>query len=209
METSQIKVIFFDIGGVLLSNGWGHKSRQKAAKIFGLNYDEMDVLHNFIFNVYEIGRISLDDYLDTVVFSHPRDFTKNEFKNFMFAQSKELPELLQWLIKWKQDCGFRIISINNEAKELNDYRIQKFELHQCFDTFISSCEVGMRKPDPGIYRLAMGIAQVNPENCVYFDDRAMLVQQAQKLGIHSFHHQNFETTKKNLEALKNKKSKIK
>jgi len=205
METSQIKVVFMDIGGVLLSNGWGHKSRQKAAEVFGLNYDELDVLHNFIYNVYEIGRISLDDYLDTVVYSHPRDFTKNEFKNFMFAQSKELPDMLQWLIKWKQDCGFRIISINNEARELNDYRIEKFGLHQCFDAFISSCEVGMRKPDPGIYRLAMGIAQVKPENCVYFDDRYMLVQQAQKLGIRSFHHQDIETTKKNLEALKNKK----
>lgn len=205
METSQVKVVFLDIGGVLLSNGWGHKSREKAAKIFGLNYDEMNILHNFIYNVHEIGRISLDDYLDTVVYSHPRDFTKNEFKNFMFAQSKELPDMLPWLIKWKQGCGFRIISINNEARELNDYRIEKFGLHQCFDAFISSCEVGMRKPDPGIYRLALGIAQVNPEECVYFDDRSMLVQQAQKLGIRSFHHQDFETTKKNLEALKIKK----
>lgn len=207
METSQVKVVFFDIGGVLLSNGWGHKSRQEAAKVFGLNYDELAVLHNFIYNVYEIGRISLDAYLDTVIFNHPRDFTKNEFKNFMLAQSKELPDMLQWLIKWKQACGFRIISINNEGRELNDYRIEKFGLHQCFDAFISSGEVGMRKPDPGIYRLALGIAQVKPENCVYFDDRSMLVQQAQKLGIHSFHHQNFETTKKILEALKNKKSK--
>lgn len=204
METLEVQVVFFDVGGVLLSNGWGHKSRREAAKVFGLNYDELDVLHDFIYNVHEIGRISLDEYLDRVVFSHPRDFTKNEFKEFMFAQSRELPDMLQWLIKWKQACGFRIISINNEGRELNDYRIEKFGLHQCFDAFISSCEVGMRKPDPGIYRLAMGIAQVKPENCVYFDDRSMLVQEAQKLGIHSFHHQNFETTKKNLEALKNK-----
>jgi putative hydrolase of the HAD superfamily len=204
MKTLEVQVVFFDVGGVLLSNGWGHESRQKAAKFFCLNYDELNILHNFIYNVYEIGKISLDDYLDTVVFNLPRDFTKNEFKDFMFAQSKELPDMLQWLIKWKQDCGFRIISINNEGKELNDYRIEKFGLHQCFDAFISSGEVGMRKPDPGIYRLAMGIAQVKPENCVYFDDRAMLVQQAQKMGIHSFHHQDFETTKKNLETLRNK-----
>lgn len=205
METLDIKVVFFDVGGVLLNNGWGHKSRQKAAKVFGLNFEEMNVLHDFIFNVYEIGRITLDEYLDTVIFNHPRDFTKNEFKNFMFAQSEELPDMLQWLIRWKQGCGFRIISINNEGRELNDYRIEKFGLHQCFDAFISSCEVGMRKPDPGIYHLAMGIAHVKPEDCVYFDDRLMLVQEAQKLGIQSFHHQNFETTKKNLEALKNNK----
>jgi putative hydrolase of the HAD superfamily len=204
MKRLEVQVVFFDVGGVLLTNGWGHESRQKAAKIFGLNYDELDVLHDFIYNVHEIGRISLDDYLDTVIFNHSRDFSKNEFKDFMFAQSVELPDMLQWLIKWKQAYGFRVISINNEGKELNNHRIEKFELHRCFDAFISSGEVGMRKPDPGIYRLALGIAQVKPENCAYFDDRPMLVQEAQKLGIHSFHHQDFQTTKKNLETLKNK-----
>lgn len=81
LDISKIKVVFFDIGGVLLSNGWGHLSRQKAAEVFGLNYDEMNVLHNFIFNVFEIGSITLDDYLDTVVFNHPREFTKKDFKN--------------------------------------------------------------------------------------------------------------------------------
>ncbi|MEO5569961.1 MAG: HAD-IA family hydrolase [Bacteroidia bacterium] len=203
METSQIKVIFFDIGGVLLSNGWGHLSRQKAAKVFGLNYDEMNVLHNFIYNVFEIDSITLDDYLDTVVFNHPREFTKEDFKKFMFDQSVALPKLMPWLKEWKRNCGFRIFSLNNESRELNDYRINKFKLHQYFDGFISSCHVGIRKPDPGIYRLAMGIVQAKPEECVYFDDRLMLAQTAQKLGIRSFHHQDFETTKETLENFKN------
>jgi len=205
MKSSEIKVIFSDIGGVLLNNGWGHESRQKAAETFGFDYEEMDVLHHFIFNVYEIGRISLDDYLDTVVFNHSRDFTKEHLKEFIFSQSIELPGMLQWLKKWKQDCGFRVISINNEGKELNDYRIKKFGLHRCFDAFVSSCETGMRKPDPGIFKLAMGIAQVSPQQCVYFDDRPLLVQAAQKLGIRSFHHQTFSSTKRILEGFKNEK----
>ncbi|MNK14810.1 D-glucose-1-phosphatase [compost metagenome] len=200
MET--IKVVFFDVGGVLLNNGWGHQSRQEAARLFNLDYSEMEVLHSFIFNVYEIGKITLDDYLDTVVFNHPRDFTKEDFKTFMFEQSEELPGLLQWLKDWKRSCGFRIISINNEGKELNDYRIKKFGLHDCFDAFISSCEVGMRKPDPGIFKLAMGIAQVSTEECVYFDDRIMLAEAAQKLGIRSIHHQDFSSTKTILEEIK-------
>jgi len=197
-----IKVVFFDVGGVLLNNGWGHLSRQEACRLFGLDQSEMEVLHSFIFNIYEIGKITLDDYLDTVVFNHPRNFTKEDFKAFMFAQSEELPGLMQWLKDWKRSCGFRIISINNEGRELNAYRIQKFSLHDCFDAFISSCEVGMRKPDPGIFKLAMGIAQVSAEECVYFDDRIMLVQAAQKLGIRSIHHQDFLSTKKILEELK-------
>jgi putative hydrolase of the HAD superfamily len=201
MKIPGIKIIFLDIGGVLLSNGWGHESRQKAAQTFSLDYAEMDTLHHFIFNVYEIDSITLDEYLDRVVFNHPRSFTKEDFKTFMFSQSAELPDMLQWLKEWKQNCGFHIISINNEGRELNDYRIKKFGLHQCFDAFISSCEVRMRKPDPGIFTLAMGIAQASPEECIYFDDRLMLVQAAEKLGIRSFRHQGFSSTQKILKEL--------
>lgn len=202
IRTSPIKVVFFDVGGVLLNNGWGHQSRQEAARVFGIDYSEMEVLHSFIFNVYEIGKITLDDYLDTVVFNHPRSFTKEDFKTFMFAQSEELPGLLQWIKDWKRNCGFRIISVNNEGRELNEYRIKKFGLHDCFDAFVSSCEVGMRKPDPGIFKLAMGIAQVTPDECIYFDDRIMLAQAAQKLGIRAIHHQDFLSTKQILEEVK-------
>lgn len=205
MEAAALKILFFDIGGILLSNGWGHESREAAAKAFGLDGDEVNALHNFIYNVYEIGSISLDEYLDTVVFNHPREFTREDFKEFMYRQSKELPHILTWLKEWKKDCGFRIISINNEGKELNDYRVKKFKLHDCFDAFVSSCEVNMRKPDPGIFKLAMGIALATPQQCVYFDDRIMFVRAAQKLGIRSFQHTSFETTKNILEDLKREK----
>ncbi len=202
MVNFSLKILFFDIGGVLLTNGWGHQSREEAAKKFEIGYEEMDELHDFIFNVFEIGKISLDDYLDTVVFNHPRDFTREDFKTFMFSCSKELPGMLPWLIEWKkQHSDYRIIAINNEGRELNDYRIKKFGLHRCFDAFVSSCQVGMRKPDPGIYNLAMGIAQATPDQCLYFDDRQMLIDEAQKLGIQSYHHTDFNVTKKILENL--------
>lgn len=202
MESTRAKILFLDIGGVLLTNGWGHVSRQKAAEKFNLEYSEVDALHNFIFNIYEMGKITLDEYLDTVIFNHPRDFPREDFKEFIYSQSQELPEMLRWLKEWKNDSGFRIISINNEGRELNEYRIKKFKLHECFDAFISSCEVKMRKPDPEIFKLAMGIAQARPEQCVYFDDRIMLVHAAGKLGIRSMHHTNPASTIKILEQLK-------
>jgi putative hydrolase of the HAD superfamily len=202
METTDLKVLFLDIGGVLLSNGWGHASREKAAAHFNIDYAAMNILHEFVFNLYEIGSINLEEYLNTVVFNQPRDFTKEDFKSFLFSQSIELPNMLPWLIEWKNsDCGFRIIAINNEGKELNDYRIKKFKLHRCFDAFISSCEVGMRKPDPGIFKLAMGVALATPAQCYYFDDRPMLVDAARRLGINAFHHEGFESSKAIIEKL--------
>lgn len=203
MKNLSPRIIFFDIGGVLLNNAWGHESRQKAAVKFDINYLEMDMLHAFIFNVYEIGSITLDEYLDTVIFNCARDFSKEAFKEFMFAESVELPHTLQWLIGWKQaNPVLKIIAINNEGKELNDYRIKKFKLHRFFDAFISSNEVGMRKPDPGIFRLALGVAQASAEECFYFDDRPMLVAAAKKLGINAFQHESFEATKAILEGVK-------
>lgn len=201
MKDTDLRILFFDIGGILLTNGWGHESRKRAAEKFNLDYNELNSLHNFIFNIYEIGKISLEEYLDLVIFNHPREFSREEFKDFIYAQSAELPQMLQWLKNWKRDCKFRIISINNEGKELNEYRIKKFKLHECFDAFISSCEVKMRKPDPGIFSLALGIAQAAPEQCVYFDDRIMFVHLAQGLGIKSFQHISFEKTKSILESL--------
>lgn len=193
-ETSKIKTVFMDIGGVLLTNGWGHESREEAAKVFGFDYKEMDILHNFIYNVFEIGSISLDQYLDTVVFHCPRDFTKAEFIEFMYAQSKELPQMLPWLKTWKRQTDLPVFALSNENRELNEYRIDTFKLHEVFDGFFSSCYVGYRKPDPRIFKTALEITQVKPDECVYFDDRPMLVDTAKKLGMNGFHHQNFEIT---------------
>ena len=119
----------------------------------------------------------------------------------MFAQSEELPELLQWLIEWRkgQDENLKVFAINNEGKELNDYRIQKFKLYRCFDGFISSCEVGMRKTDPGMFSLAMGIVHVTPDECLYIDDRLMIVQAARGAGIKSIQHKTAVETKAFLE----------
>lgn len=196
------KILFLDIGGVLLSDGWRLESRQEAARLFDIDFAEMERLHNVIFTVYEIGKITLDDYLDITVFNKQRKFSRQEFKEFMFCQSRELPCMLQWLIQWKQRRNdIRIISINNEGKELNDYRIKKFGLHRCFDAFISSGNVGMSKPDPGIFQLAIGVAQRDPQECFYFDDRPMLAEAASRAGIQAYHHRDFETTKALIEGI--------
>lgn len=198
-DISKIKVVFLDIGGVLLTNGWDHESREKAAKVFDFDCTEMNILHNFIYNVFEIGSISLDEYLDTVVFQQPRDFSREDFKQFMLEEPVELPEMLEWSKSWKKQTDLSVFALSNENKELNNYRIKTFKLHQVFDGFFSSCYLGIRKPDPEIYKMAMEIAQVKPDECIYFDDRPMLVHTARKLGMNSILHQNFETSKNILE----------
>lgn len=198
---NKSKYLFSDIGGVLLSNGWDHKSRKLAADVFHFDYEEMNLRHTFIFNTCEIGKISLDHYLDIAVFFEERSFTRKQFKDFMYAQSVELPDMIPFVIGWKKNHhNVKIISINNEPLELNRYRIQKFGLHRVFDGFISSCEVGIRKPDPDIFRLAIGISQTESSESLYFDDRPMMVRGAREAGLDAHIHKSFAETKAVIES---------
>lgn len=199
---SSIKVLFLDIGGVLLSNGWGHQSRQSAAAHFGFDYETMNYYHEIAFDIYEQGSVDLDYYLNTVLFYEPRNFNKDDFREFMLQQSVQLPDTLPWFLEWKaQHPGVKIFSLNNEPKELNEHRIKTFGLDQLFDGFISSCDVGLRKPNPAIYKLALALAGVSAGECLYFDDREVLVRAGRWAGLPARQHVSFEETKEFLENL--------
>ncbi len=197
----EIKLLFLDIGGVLLSDGWNHKSRMQAVEVFGLEPIQFQKDHAVAFTLFENGKLTLSQYLDTVIFNEERSFSKEEFSEFMFSKTTQLPDFLPWLTEWKKKTGMKIFSINNEGKEFNDYRIKHFKLHDVFDAFVSSCEVGFSKPDPSIFKLALGIAQEQPQNCMYFDDRAIHVAMAKSMGINAHLHRSFEESKAILENL--------
>jgi len=201
ISSSPITTLFLDIGGVLLTNGWDRGMRMLASEKFGLDYEEMDERHHLTFDTFEEGKLSLDEYLNRVVFYQERSFSRKEFKAFMYAQSQPFSEMIELMRGLKHQHGLQIAAVSNEGRELAVYRVQQFKLGTFIDFFISSCFVHYRKPDTDIYRIALDIAQVRPEQVVYIDDRAMFVEVAQGLGIKSVIHTGHETTQRTLEGL--------
>ena len=200
----HITTMFLDIGGVLLTNGWGHQSRREAAEQFNLDYAEMSDRHHLTFDTYEEGKLSLDEYLTRLVFYEDRPFTREDFKTFMFAQSQQQPEMAQTeaLLKGlRAKYHLKVATVSNEGLEIARYRIKKFNLSSYVDFFVFSCFVHCRKPDTDLYRLALDCAQVLPEQVVYLDDRAMFVEVARGLGIHGIHHTDYECTRSALACL--------
>jgi len=189
------------IGGVLLTNGWDHNARRRAAQTFDLDYGEMDERHHLTFDTYEEGKLSLKEYLDRVVFFEDRPFSRDEFKSFMFAQSQPYPEMISLIRTLKARYNLKVAAVSNEGRELTIYRIQKFDLGSFMDFFVSSCFVHYRKPDADIYRIALDIAQVSPEQVAYLEDRTMFVNIAQGLGIQGILHTSYESTQAALAAL--------
>jgi putative hydrolase of the HAD superfamily len=193
-KSSFITALFLDIGGVLLTNGWGHESRKLAAKVFGLDLNEMEDRHHLTFDTYEVGKLSLEEYLSWVVFYRKRPFTRGQFRKFMFAQSKPYPKMIELVRQLKAKHGLKIAVVSNEGRELNAHRIREFKLDGFVDFFISSCFVHLRKPDADIFRVALDIAQVPARRVVYIEDRPMFVQVAETLGMRGIHHTDYKST---------------
>jgi len=183
-----------DVGGVLLSDGWDHRARKRAVKKFKLEPVEMETRHQMIFDTYEEGKLTEDEYLNHVVFFRSRPFTRTEFRKFMFAQSTPYPEMLAMVRELKAKYRLKIVVVSNEARVLNDYRIQKFKLDDIVDAYISSCYVRLRKPDADIFRLALDVAHTPAQQVVYVDNTPMFVKIATGLGIRSVLHTDYRST---------------
>ena len=199
----RVTALFLDVGGVMLTNGWDRKSREAVAKKFNLDLDDLNDRHRMTFDTYESGKLSLDEYLQRSVFYTDRPFTMEQFRSFMFAQSVAYPEMIDLIKGLKARYNLKIAVVNNEGRELNEYRIKTFFLNEFVDFFISSCFVHFRKPDADIWKVALDIAQVPREEVVYIDDRPMFVQVAEGLGLKGIIHnyKNMGATRDALAAL--------
>jgi putative hydrolase of the HAD superfamily len=189
-----ITALFVDVGGVLLTNGWDHLARRRAAKNFKLQWAEVEDRHRLVFETHEEGKITFEEYLGRVVFYKKRPFTRAQFRDFMFAQSKPYPRMINLFAHLKVRHGLKIAVVSNESRAVNAYRIRKFKLERFVDTFISSCFVHIRKPDADIFRLALDIAQAPAQQVVYIENTPMFVQIAQGLGIRSILHTDYKST---------------
>ncbi len=197
---AEITTIFWDIGGVIMTNGWDRNSRRDAADTFHLDWEDFQDRHELTFPAFETGNCTLDQYLDRTVFYRARSFTRAEFTAFMFAQSKEYPESRAVLGEVARTGRYLVGAINNEPLELNQYRIEAFRLRREFLVFFSSCYVGSRKPDEAIFRVALEVTQRPAEECLFVDDRLLNLESPKRLGLKTIHYQNAAQLRAELEG---------
>jgi len=195
---AEITTLFWDIGGVILTNGWDRSSRKEAAAAFHLDWEEFQDRHDLSFPAFDSGQITLNEYLDRTLFYRSRSFTREEFVAFMFAQSKEYPETRAILDKVSRSGNYFVGAINNEPFELNEYRIEAFDLRRNFLVFFSSCYVRSRKPEETIYRIALEVTQRPAEKCLFIDDRPLNLASPRRLGMNTIQHQNADQLRSEL-----------
>ena len=196
-----ITALFWDIGGVLLTNAWDRTERAKALERFHLDADEFQARHEMVVSSFERGKITLDQYLDSTVFYGPRSVKRDAFLAFMLDLSQPLPGRLPFAQALANSGKYFMGTINNESRELNNYRIEKFALRGIFRVFYSSCFVGLRKPERDIYRIALETTQFPAEQCCFLDDRAINLEGAAQLGMHTVQVQSLEQMKSELAKL--------
>ena len=195
---AEITTLFWDIGGVILTNGWDRASRKEAAAAFHFDWEEFQDRHDLSFPAFDSGQITLNEYLDRTLFYRQRSFTREEFTAFMFAQSKEFPDTRAILDKVSRSGKYFVGAINNEPLELNQFRIEAFDLRRNFLVFFSSGYLRSRKPEETIYRVALEVTQRPPEKCLFIDDRPLNLESPRRLGMNTIQHQNAEQLRSEL-----------
>lgn len=198
---TRIRHVFFDIGGVLATNGWDREQRKLAVERFGLDADEFQIRHEEMVGPLEQGQISLDEYLDITVCHETRSFTKEEFRDFVFSQSSPFPETIAIARAVAEGCTYWVMTMNNESEELNRHRIESFGLNEFFDAFLSSCWLGLRKPARRFYDRALGISEARPEESVLIDDRLQNLAPARAMGMNTIHYQSPAQLRRELRSL--------
>jgi putative hydrolase of the HAD superfamily len=196
---SDVTALFWDVGGVILSNGWDEHARTEAAKRYALDPADYEQRHKGAEVELETGAITLETYLDRTIFYRERPFTREEFREFMFAQSSEKKDTRALLDELTASRRYFMATLNNESLELNSYRIRKFDLQRNFTAFFTSCYLGLRKPDPRIYQATLGITQRAPEECVFIDDRPKNLEPARALGMHAILFESAEQLRASLD----------
>jgi putative hydrolase of the HAD superfamily len=194
----KISALFWDNGGVILTNGWDRGSRLAAVEKFRLDWADFEDRHELMLNAFESGQATLEEYLRRTVFYRERSFTMEEFKQFMFEQSQPFAESLEFLAELARGRRQLLAALNNESAEINDYRIRTFHLRDYFEAFFSSCYLGVRKPDTEIYRLALKITQRGAGECILIDDRGLNLECARELGMHTIQFQNVAQLREDL-----------
>jgi putative hydrolase of the HAD superfamily len=201
MSNNQIRALFLDVGGVLVTNGWDGSVRKRIAERFKLDLADFDSRHHLTFDTYEEGKISLDTFLDRTIFYTQRPFSHEDVKKYIYELAKPFPEMIDLFTRLKTAYRLKIAVLSNEGREFTFERVEQFRLKAFVDFFIVSSFVHLRKPDTDIYHLALDVAMLSPEEVAYVDDRPMLVEVASTLGIHGICHKDIDSTKAKLAEL--------
>jgi putative hydrolase of the HAD superfamily len=198
---AEITTLFFDVGGVLATNGWDRHARRNCVESFGLDWDEYQDRHEFVADAFETGAMEIDSYLDRTVFYRDRDFSVGSFIDAMKGESQAYPEALDLVAGLAGTGNYLLATLNNESRELNAHRVEAFGLRRYFSVFLTSGYLGVKKPDERIYRLALEITQRDPRECVFVDDRPLNLECAALLGMNTVHFEAVEKLQRDLAKL--------
>lgn len=197
----EITTLFWDVGGVLLSNGWDRHARQAAAEHFDLDFEIFEDRHELVATEFEKGRLSLGEYLSCTVFYEARSFDRSAFRDFMFQQSTRIDGTIDVAAAIAANGRHLMATLNNESMELNRHRIDEFGLREHFTVFFSSCYLGLHKPEVAMYETALHLTQREPEECLMIDDRPLNLEGASKAGLRTLKFRGAEHLREDLEEL--------
>lgn len=198
----SFEAILFDVGGVMLTNGWDHNERKLLLDRFGLDREAFESRHEKPNDAWERDLLTISGYLKETIFYEPRSFTEDDFIEAMKSVSLPIPATAIPVVRDLAESGRYLVgTLNNESRYLHEYRMRKFGIDRYLDVQFCSAYLGMRKPDADIYRRALDILSLPGERVVFVDDRANNIATAASLGMQAIQFQGEDKLRRDLAEL--------
>jgi epoxide hydrolase-like predicted phosphatase len=196
-----IEAVIFDYGGVLSTTPFagiaefekkmGYPDRSLSQLLFGRGASPQgptEEIPDHDWHLLETGRLTLDEFHERLVqrsetaLGRPLDL--GVYAQFL----RELGVGVHWMmvhrVRELRAEGYRTAILTNNVKEWGMYWKESIPL-ELFDEIVDSCEVGLRKPDPAIFRLTCERLGVAPDAAVFLDDTRRHVDTARSVGLHA------------------------
>ena len=189
-SSPAIETIFWDIGGVLLTNGWDMGQRARVLASLGVDVAAYEAVHEAENWYWERGLMTAEEFFRrTVIAPNPGlGLTFDALWPLVCGESAVLHGECFAVLRALRDVpGVRLATLNNESRELNGYRLDAFGLRECFDFFVCSGYVGEMKPAAAIYRTAIEISGRAAETGLFIDDKAENCEAARAHGMKAIH----------------------
>lgn len=173
---------------MILTNGWDRTQRSRVLEPLGVDLQAYEIAHERENWFWERGLMSAREFFRRTVFEPNPQLTLSFYdlwQQVCGQSALAYPETFALLQQLRGLPELRLATLNNESRELNEYRLDAFGLRGCFDFFLCSGYLGAMKPDPPIFRTAVEISGRPAGTSLFVDDKEENCTAARHAGMQS------------------------
>ncbi len=202
-QNNMIKLIIFDVGGILIEKIEEKGMYQNIAKFIGISHEDYEAARKQYWSLATTGELSLKQFYEKVLKKHnvdkkAEDIVRKHLEEYEKIQRVRNPEIIRIIEDLR--INYEVVALTNTEIEMGEFNKQN-GLYQYYERAFLSTELHMKKPDAVIFQKVLDECNVTADEALFIDDKEENTEGARELGIPCILYENPKQLKKMLEII--------